>query len=183
MNEDEIPKWDGRAKVLPDNDSLVVAHKDQKDTLGERITCPKCGSKYYMHEWCPNCAVYFCRDCGYVWKDTVSMDFDEYQKRCRETDLFPFDRGDTLTPLTEYRTLCLSGEVGELANKVKKIRRDGLSENLRDGIIHELGDVMWYLAILCDLIGVDMKTVAKRNVTMLAKRMQEGKLRGSGDDR
>jgi len=132
------------------------------------------------------------------------MNFDEYQKRCRETDLFPFDRGDSLIPLTEYRTLCLNGEVGELsekifnmvlaelalsskagklANKVKKIRRDGLSKNLRTGIIHELGDIMWYLSILCDLIGVSMKEVAERNIIMLADRKKRDTIKGSGDER
>ena len=132
------------------------------------------------------------------------MNFDEYQKRCRETDLFPFDRGDSLVPLIEYRTLCINGEVGELsekildmalaelaleaktgklANKVKKIRRDGLSEKLRDGIIHELGDIMWYHSILCDLIGVSMKEVAERNITMLADRKKRNTIKGSGDNR
>lgn len=132
------------------------------------------------------------------------MNFDWYQKRCRETDLFPMSETGDLVNLTEYRTLCLNGEVGELsekildmvlaelvlsskagklANKVKKIRRDGLSKKLKDGITHELGDIMWYLSILCDLNGVTMKEVAEQNIAMLADRKKRDAIKGSGDNR
>lgn len=207
MNEDVVPKWNGRAKVLPDNDPPVVAAEGQKDRFkndmfGEKIICPKCKSRHYKHIWCPSCGVYFCEDCGHIL-EKGAMDFDEYQKRCRETDLFPPKKEESVN-LLEYRTLCINGEVGELsekildmalaelaleskagklANKVKKIRRDGLSKKLKDGITHELGDIMWYLSILCDLNGVTMKEVAERNITMLADRKKRDVIKGSGDDR
>lgn len=172
-------------------------------TFGGKEDCPECGAKNYKHTYCPSCAAYFCEDCGHIWKDTVSMSFDEYQAKCRETDLFP-PKKEEIVNLLEYRTLCINGEVGELsekildmalaelaleskagklANKVKKIRRDGLSEKLKTGIIHELGDIMWYLSILCDLTGVSMKEVAKRNIIMLADRKKRDAIKGSGDDR
>lgn len=136
----------------------------------------------------------------------TEMDFDEYQKRCRETDLFPPGKDNDVVDLLEYRTLCLDGEVGELsekilkivltelalssksdglANKVKKIRRDyvGLSVSMSEDIAHEIGDIMWFLSILCDLIGVDMKTVAERNVSMLSDRKKRDAIKGVGDYR
>lgn len=112
--------------------------------------------------------------------------FEEYQEFCKTTDLFPKTKYDQEVDLLEYRTLCLCGEVGELANKVKKIRRDDNNQitiAMKRAVIHELGDVLWYVSTICTLIDVDMGLVAKENVKMLSKRKEEGKITGSGDDR
>jgi len=113
------------------------------------------------------------------------VDFKEYSKRCRETDLFPPEEGSLVMDLVEYRTLCLCGEAGELANKVKKIRRDDwmITEENRAGIISELGDIMWYLSILCDILDTDLEEVAELNLIKLGYRMAEHKIRGKGDHR
>lgn len=91
-----------------------------------------------------------------------------------ETAIFPADQG------LAYTTLGLAGEAGEIANKVKKVIRDGRST---DGIADELGDVLWYLAAVANELGADLGDIADANLAKLASRAKRGKLGGSGDNR
>lgn len=50
----------------------------------------------------------------------------------------------------------LAGETGELCNFIKKIERDGSTPELREGLRKEIGDVVSYLAIICNKCGLDM---------------------------
>ena len=102
-------------------------------------------------------------------------DFDEYQKFTRSTAVYPKDASIV------YPTLGLASEAGELAGKLKKQMRDG--GDARDGMIAELGDVLWYVACLADDLGVPLSTVAEQNVSKLLDRAARGKLQGSGDNR
>ena len=47
----------------------------------------------------------------------------------------------------------------------------------------EAGDVLWYLAMYLYLFDIDMDRVALLNLNKLKKRMEDGVLHGSGDDR
>jgi len=85
-----------------------------------------------------------------------------------------------------YPILGLLGEAGELANKYKKVLRDDngeLSEEKREALIDELGDVLWYTGALADDLGVTLGEVAYRNYKKLKSRRERGKLQGSGDNR
>lgn len=85
-----------------------------------------------------------------------------------------------------YPVLGLCGESGEVAEKVKKLFRDGNGEvtpEVRAALIKELGDVLWYLAATADDIGVDLDEVAQTNLEKLASRRARGTLSGSGDNR
>ena len=111
---------------------------------------------------------------------TPTNDFDSYQIAAMSTMFYP----------EEYRilflTLGLAGEVGEVANQVKKVYRDDkgiLSEERREKIIRELGDSLWYMAALCVNLDITMGEVASRNIEMLASRKKRGTLGGDGDDR
>jgi NTP pyrophosphatase (non-canonical NTP hydrolase) len=103
---------------------------------------------------------------------------DEYQQEACETAVYPAFMG------IAYTALGLTGEAGEVAEKVKKMIRDSKSlEESRDGIIAELGDVLWYVAALAKEIDADLSTIATLNLRKLRDRKKRGTLKGEGDDR
>tara|TARA_R110000764_G_scaffold3101_3_gene13084 strand:+ start:189 stop:551 length:363 start_codon:yes stop_codon:yes gene_type:complete len=99
----------------------------------------------------------------------------EYQSAAALTAIYP------ASVQVLYPTLGLTGEAGEVANKVKKIVRDGKLD--RDGIASEIGDCMWYIALLCKDLGLNMGDVAADNLAKLKKRKENNTLHGSGDNR
>ena len=110
------------------------------------------------------------------------MTFDEYQKLSMTTDLNTEKNMTTLY----YRTLGLANEAGEVAGKVKKLIRDNdgdLSEEAKNMLAGELGDVLWYLQAMADYIDVPLSEIAQRNVDKLASRKDRGVIGGSGDNR
>lgn len=112
------------------------------------------------------------------------MELTDYQERSRVTAVYPrtTDAGANLL----YPTLGLCGEAGEVAEKVKKmIRDDGgvLSDQRREALAGELGDVLWYVAQLATEAGLDLDAIARGNLDKLRSREERGALRGSGDER
>lgn len=109
------------------------------------------------------------------------MTFDEYQKRAKETARYPkVGRGFV------YPTIGLIGEVGEMANKVKKVFRDdgGVMEPpRREEISKELGDILWYLSQTATELDLSLDDIARTNLEKLASRFSRGAIGGSGDDR
>lgn len=82
-----------------------------------------------------------------------------------------------------YSVLGLTGEAGELANKVKKTIRDGELAYTPDDLAAELGDVLWYVSAIADNLGFKLEYIAEANLNKLRTRAEKGTLRGSGDDR
>ena len=104
--------------------------------------------------------------------------FDAYQEAARKTSFCPPEHKIT------YPAMGLTGEAGELANKVKKLMRgDTNRDELIDGIKAEMGDILWYLSALADDIGVNLSDVASDNIAKLASRHARDTLRGAGDFR
>ena len=109
------------------------------------------------------------------------QDFDEYQKESRKT----WGLVHTDHPIV-YPTLGLTNEAGELAGKVKKIFRDKggqISDEDRQVLKKELGDVLWYLAQICTELDLSLQEVAEANLVKLFDRLERGKIRGEGDER
>lgn len=109
------------------------------------------------------------------------MDLNDYQTQALRTAIFP-NRGANFV----YPALGLSGEAGEVADKLKKVIRDNggqLTDEVRKAVAKELGDVMWYVAVLADELGYDLETIGMDNLEKLASRQSRGVLTGSGDNR
>ena len=109
------------------------------------------------------------------------MTFEEYQKKSRKTAEYP-DAGKNFI----YPTLGLTGEAGEVAEKIKKILRDHggvLNDMAKADIEKELGDVLWYVSQLATELGLLLEDVASKNIEKLYSRMERGRLSGSGDNR
>jgi NTP pyrophosphatase (non-canonical NTP hydrolase) len=111
----------------------------------------------------------------------VRMDCDDYQRAALRTAR-PTEAPDEFIHLV----LGLVGEAGEIAEKVKKLIRDknsDLAELDRDDIAAELGDVLWYSAVLANFLDFSLSDVAQRNLDKLADRQRRAVLGGSGDNR
>ena len=109
------------------------------------------------------------------------MDFNEYQKEARKTAIYP-DLGKNFV----YPTLGLAGEAGEVAEKIKKVIRDGdgvISEEKKEELKKELGDVLWYVANLSQELGLPLDEVARLNIEKLKSRQERNALHGAGDNR
>lgn len=109
------------------------------------------------------------------------MDFDKYQKEARRTAVYP-NIGKNIV----YPTLGISGESGEVAEKVKKIIRDDggkISKEKREDLKKEIGDILWYISQLSTELKLSLNDIAKTNIEKLKSRKIRGKLHGSGDNR
>ena len=114
---------------------------------------------------------------------TLTTTFDSYQLATGLTAVYP---RDTEIQALSYVTLGLTGEAGEVANKVKKIIRDcdGITTTThRVSLAAELGDILWYLTRLADEIGYSLEEIAAANLEKLSNRKERGVLQGSGDNR
>ena len=109
------------------------------------------------------------------------MNLSEYQEKALTTALYPNQGSNPY-----YPALGLGGEVGEVLNKVKKIMRDHdgkLTDEYRDILRKELGDVLWYVAALSTELGLNLDEIAQLNLEKLFSRKQRGTLGGDGDNR
>jgi len=109
------------------------------------------------------------------------MDFKEYQKLARATAVYS-GAGNNFA----YPALGLCGEAGEVAEKIKRVVRDGRTEISAQEVAEiskELGDVLWYVANLAQEVGLDLDAIASENIAKLQSRQVRGVLHGSGDNR
>ena len=109
------------------------------------------------------------------------MDFKDYQQKSRKTAGYP-----PIGHRVIYPTLGLVNEAGEVAGKIKKVFRDKggeISEETREALKAELGDVLWYLAQVCTELDLSLDEVAEANITKLYDRLERGVIRGDGDNR
>lgn len=67
----------------------------------------------------------------------------------------------------------LAGESGEVVDIIKKVYFQGHELN-KDELTKEIGDVMWYVALLLRETGLDMGEVLEYNVEKLNKRYADG---------
>lgn len=125
------------------------------------------------------------------------MKLKEYQKIIEKTAVFPKKQIGLA-----YCGLGLTGEAGEVAEKIKKLYRDhnlGEYRSFKDWFTHnnelqfvkdykkdivkELGDCFWYCTAIANEIGVSIEEVMEANYNKLIKRRETNTLHGSGDNR
>lgn len=110
------------------------------------------------------------------------MNFDEYQERALTTAKFSDDEFKDIM----HWALGVTGEAGEIAEKFKKIIRDkqgAISKGDKAELGKEIGDVLWYLAVLAHQLGLSLDDIAKENLAKLKSRKDRGVIGGSGDNR
>lgn len=103
------------------------------------------------------------------------MTFNEYQEKASKTAIYP-EQFKLI-----YPALGLAGEAGEVAEKVKKLIRDG-SLQIED-LKKELGDVLWYLSAIASDLQINLDDIASTNISKVESRMERGVIGGSGDNR
>ena len=112
------------------------------------------------------------------WQNTKKL--NNYQREALTTATF----SEELKYI--YPALGLNGEAGEVAEKVKKVLRDDngkFSAEKKHQIALELGDCLWYVAVMANSIGYKLGDIAQMNIDKLKSRQQRNVLSGSGDNR
>jgi len=77
--------------------------------------------------------------------------------------------------------LGLTGEAGEVSEKIKKLFRDNRIDD--DAVLKELGDVLFYTVALSNIFGGSLVKIIELNMEKLNARVKNGTLQGSGDNR
>jgi NTP pyrophosphatase (non-canonical NTP hydrolase) len=96
------------------------------------------------------------------------MNFYEYQKKAMRTANFALSDNDQLL----NAALGISGESGEFAGMVKKFMFQGHDFD-KQKLIAELGDVIWYAALACESMSIDLEDIVAYNIEKLEKRYPE----------
>ena len=108
------------------------------------------------------------------------MELNDYQEKAAKTAQYPKEQA------LEYLTLGLNGEAGEVAEKLKKVIRDNkglLTDEKKQEIAKEIGDVLWYCSNLSMELGFELEDTAAINLNKLFSRKMRQKIAGDGDNR
>lgn len=90
------------------------------------------------------------------------MDLSDYQILALATDDTRGSADPNLVPI-----LGLAGEAGSVLTEFKKARRTRPCEDdylLREVMLVELGDVLWYTAVVAERFGLNLNEIAERNL-------------------
>jgi NTP pyrophosphatase (non-canonical NTP hydrolase) len=108
--------------------------------------------------------------------------FDEYQKQALTTAII---NPDPLMDKTIW-AMGIAGEAGEVVEKWKKIvayKAGKISEEDLGELKKELGDVVWYVAVMAESLGLSFEEVIQLNVKKLQDRKKRRVIKGKGDNR
>lgn len=87
------------------------------------------------------------------------MDLKDYMNRAATTDNLGEEEAIRIA------LFGIAGEAGSVVSEAKKwFRGDGPLPNLRDHVIEELGDLLWYIALLARRLDIDLNEVAIQNL-------------------
>jgi NTP pyrophosphatase (non-canonical NTP hydrolase) len=99
----------------------------------------------------------------------MPLSFDQYQEACSWT------KNTKLSPDLFLATLGLGivGEGGEIADRIKKVVGHGHAKD-RKKMTEELGDLLWYVAMIATQYDIHLYDIAGRNVEKLRERYPRG---------
>lgn len=116
--------------------------------------------------------------------------FKEYSENAAMTAKYP---NSQCVGGLSYVLLGLTGEVGEVANKAKKLIRDSALKESDPLIFAEVdkiralkdeaADCLWYLDRLAHELGTTLQELADMNIKKLHSRLDRGAIGGAGDQR
>lgn len=113
------------------------------------------------------------------------MTFDEYQKQALTTAYTNPEYVDTLMDKTIW-AMGVAGEAGEVVEKWKKIvayKEGKISDDDKAELAKELGDVVWYIAVMAHSLDLSFDEIMQQNVKKLQDRQQRNVIKGAGDNR
>lgn len=96
------------------------------------------------------------------------MNLSEYQKLCKKTAKKIRNRDKKIMGWG----LGIAGEAGDVAGCIKKTVAH--SNDQRAGIRENIGDTMWYMAMICNFYGWNFDEVLAENIEKLRKRYPKG---------
>lgn len=89
-----------------------------------------------------------------------------------ESKDYQFTKTGNVTPRIEHAVMGIVTEAGELMDAIKKAKIYG-KELDKINIVEELGDLMWYFALLSDELKVTFEEIWDKNIRKLALRYPE----------
>jgi NTP pyrophosphatase (non-canonical NTP hydrolase) len=113
------------------------------------------------------------------------MTFDDYQKQAIKTNIYDPEVIDDLM-LKTISAMGVAGEAREVLDKWKKLvvyHNGKVTTEDKDELAKEMGDVLWYLAVLADQLGISFDDVAATNLQKTQSRLKRHKIIGKGDNR
>lgn len=113
------------------------------------------------------------------------MTINDYSRQASSTLIGDHDIADMDATLLS-QVLGLVGESGEMAEKFKKLIRDKqgrISDEDRQEIIKELGDILWYVNSVALQLDSSLEEVASHNLEKVLSRKERDVIKGSGDNR
>jgi len=95
-------------------------------------------------------------------------------ERVETLDRYQVEALRTAAPSPDFILgLGIAGEAGEVADQMKKELGHGHDRD-RAKMAKELGDVLWYTAVLADRYGFSLSDVATMNINKLKSRYPDG---------
>ena len=102
-----------------------------------------------------------------------SKEYIEKALRTEATDHYDnFFSKKKVDPRIEHAMYGLVTEAGEVMDQLKRSKVYNQPFD-KVNIIEEMGDMMWYMAILCDAVGVSFEELWDRNIEKLRVRYPE----------
>ncbi|MGC9309741.1 MAG: nucleoside triphosphate pyrophosphohydrolase family protein [Candidatus Nanoarchaeia archaeon] len=115
------------------------------------------------------------------------MDYEKTTKEIIEilkqnsSNLNDYQQAAKITAKTDFSSkteeimcwgLGFAGEAGDTAGCIKKTYAHGNDQ--KSGIRENIGDSLWYAAMICNFFGWDMQKILEENIVKLKKRFPQG---------